>query len=131
MRSVFTCFILLIFFQLSGKDIYVTGKVTDITGVPVADAKISMKSGSIEYAVLSGIDGTYKLRVAGIYSDLHDQLETGTPFPNPFAGSVYLPFITAGDGDLRFSVYSMTGRKIKDQVFRGVTAGSYRILWGG
>jgi hypothetical protein len=53
------------------------------------------------------------------------------PHPNPFTYAVNIPFIINTNGDIRFSVYSFNGQKIKDILYPDVTAGSYRIIWDG
>ncbi len=58
-------------------------------------------------------------------------IEPGTPYPNPFNDLVNIPFIIKAAGNIYFSVYSMTGRKIQDLYFPDVSAGSYRIVWDG
>ena len=90
-----------------------------------------MKAGSIEYTAVSGSDGTYGLKISGIYSEISGLLEPGTPYPNPFSQSVYIPFIINSPGDIRFAVYSLSGQKIRDILFPSAEAGSYRIIWDG
>ncbi len=115
----------------SGKDIYVSGKVTTVSGSPVPNAKVTMTAGNIMYGAVSRSDGSYSLRVSGIYSEITDLLEGGTPYPNPFTYSVNIPFIINSPGDIRFSVYSLAGQKISEINFNSVTEGSYRIIWDG
>jgi hypothetical protein len=119
-------------FQYSeAKDYLVTGKVTDASGMMIPNARISMQAGNIEYTAISGYDGTYGLKISGIYSDIAGLLEQGTPYPNPFSQVVYIPFIINSPGDIRFAVYSLSGQKIKDILFPNTDAGSYRIIWDG
>jgi hypothetical protein len=58
-------------------------------------------------------------------------IKTGIPFPNPFSNSVNIPFIINSSGDVRLTIYNLSGQKIKDIFFNGVVAGSYRIIWDG
>ena len=115
----------------AAKDYIVTGTVTDMSGVVVPNARISMVNGTFEYSAVSGTDGSYSLRISGIYDETSDKLELGMPHPNPFTFAVNIPFIINTSGDIRFSVYNFSGQKIKDILFRDVTAGSYRIIWDG
>jgi hypothetical protein len=116
---------------LAAKDYTVSGTVTDISGMAVPNAKVSMLNGSTEYYAVSGPDGNYSLRISGIYGEVSDMLELGTPHPNPFTFAVNIPFIINSSGDIRFSVYSFNGQKIKDILYPDVSAGSYRIIWDG
>lgn len=132
MRSFLSIVMFLLFsVHLSGKDYFVTGKVTDPSGLGVRDATIMMSTGSIKYAAVTGSDGSYVLRISGIYSQISGLLEMGTPFPNPFASSINIPFIINKSGDIRFSVYSLSGQKIRDIFYSNITAGSYRLIWDG
>ena len=115
----------------SAIDYYVTGTVTDASGNMVPGARISMFAGNAEFAALSGTDGSYSLRISGIYGEIPGLLQTGIPYPNPFTYSVNIPFIINISGDIRFSVYSLAGQKIKEVLFTDVEAGSYRIVWDG
>lgn len=132
-RSILT--IIWIYFTAAGileaKDYIVSGTVTDISGMVVPNARVSMLNGKTEYSSVSGPDGNYSLRVTGIYGEVTDMLELGTPHPNPFTFAVNIPFIINSTGDIRFSVYSFNGQKIKDILYPAVSAGSYRIIWDG
>ncbi len=109
----------------------VTGRVTDASGGIVANAKVSMTSGAAEYAAITGADGSYSLRISGIYSSISGLLEPGIPYPNPFSHSVNIPFIINSSGDVRLNIYNLSGQKIRDILFPDVDAGSYRIIWDG
>ncbi|MBN1107713.1 MAG: hypothetical protein JXA55_03050 [Bacteroidales bacterium] len=115
----------------SGKDIYVSGRVTGSSGIGIPDVVVKMNTASFSCSATSGTDGYYTLKLSGIYSEIDRQLELGTPFPNPFSHSVNIPFIINNSGDIIFSVYSMAGHKINELSFPGVQAGSYRIIWDG
>ena len=71
--------------ELNARDYKVTGIVRDQSGAGVADATVSMTIGSVSYSAISGPDGTYSLRISGVYTDVTGALETGVPFPNPFS----------------------------------------------
>jgi len=100
--------LILIYFSSSGttiaKDYMVSGTVTDMSGMTVPNAKVSMFSGSIEYSAISGADGNYSLRLSGIYAEVTDMLQLGMPHPNPFTYAVNIPFIINSSGDVRFSI---------------------------
>ncbi len=115
----------------SARDYIVTGTVTDMSGFSVPNARVSMFNGSIEYSALSGSDGNYSLKISGVYGDVSDMLELGIPHPNPFTFAVNIPFIINSTGDVRFSVYTFSGQKIKDINYPDVSPGSYRIIWDG
>ncbi len=121
----------LLYGNVSGIDFYVTGKVTNRFGNAVPDARISMNTGSFNYSAVSGPDGYYILKLSGIYSETGKLLELGVPYPNPFSHSVNIPFLIKSSGDVHFSVYSMSGQKIRDLFFPNVGEGSYNIIWDG
>jgi hypothetical protein len=130
----FVSLILLLYWpavELSSRDYYVTGKVTDANGILIPDARISMIAGTSEYAIRSRTDGTYSLRISNIYENISGLFEVGIPYPNPFTYSVNIPFIINSPGDIRFSVYSISGQKIMEAFFDSIDAGSYHIIWDG
>jgi hypothetical protein len=112
-------------------DYHVSGKITNRLGYAVPDARIIMKTENFTYSAVSGPDGYYTLKLAGIYSETSNLLELGVPYPNPFSHSINIPFLINSSGDIHLSVYSMTGQKILDLVFPDVDQGSYRIIWDG
>jgi hypothetical protein len=132
-RRIFVILLLVstAFTYTSAKDYVVSGTVTDMTGAAVPGVKVSMHNGNIIYSGTSAYDGNYSLRITGVYGDATDGLELGIPFPNPFSFAVNVPFIINSGGDIRFSVYSYSGQKIKDILFPDVGTGSYRIVWDG
>jgi hypothetical protein len=117
--------------ELSARDYYVTGKVTDPNGAIVTDARISMVAGTTVYSAKSKADGTYSLRLSNIYDNISDLIEVGMPYPNPFTYSVNIPFIINSQGDVRLSIYNFSGKKIMDAFFDSIDAGSYHIVWDG
>ena len=119
------------FISVTAKDYYVTGTVTDISGNTVSDAKVSILAGTTEYSSKTGINGRYSIRLSGIYDKIGGFIEAGMPFPNPFSGSVNVPFIINMQGDIRFSVYNLSGQKVMEASYDRVFAGSYRIVWDG
>jgi hypothetical protein len=129
-------FLILIIFWFTiycavSSDFIVTGKITDASGSYIPNAKISIIAGNTEYAGISKSDGTYSLKIFGIYGEISGLLEPGTPYPIPFTYSVKIPFIINSQGDIRFAVYSFTGQKIKETLFPQTEAGSYQIIWDG
>lgn len=117
--------------ESSARDYYVTGKVTDPNGTIIPDARVSMIAGTTEYAIRTRSDGTYSLRISNIYDNISGSFEVGIPFPNPFTYSVNIPFIINSQGDIRFSVYNISGQKIMEAFFDSIDAGSYHIVWDG
>lgn len=97
----------------------------------VSGAVISMSAGNMQFRAISGSDGSYSLRISGIYDNVQGLLESGTPYPNPFSQYAYIPFITSVKGDIRLAIYSLAGRKITEISFPAVEPGSYRISWNG
>ncbi len=116
---------------LAASDYIVHGQVTDINGGAVPNAKVTLASGINKFAAITGPAGYYSLRINGIYENFKGNLDAGIPYPNPFTTSVNIPFMISGTGDVRLSIYSLTGQKIKDVIFKDVTSGSYRINWDG
>lgn len=116
---------------ISGKDFFITGSVTDNSGYKVSGATILMTSGKMQFKAVSGPDGYYSMKVHGIYSSIRGQIEQGTPYPNPFTASVRIPFIVNSSGDLRFSVYTLSGLKVTDRIFKSLDPGSYNLCWDG
>lgn len=117
--------------NLSGREYYVTGTVTDRTGRAVPDARISMVAGSAKFGAVSANDGTYSLRISGFYEQVPDLLVQGIPYPNPFNHSINIPFVINVTGDIRLMIYNLAGQKIKELFFPGVEKGSYQIIWDG
>lgn len=119
------------FISVAARDYYVTGTVTDVSGNFVPGAKVSMLAGAAEYSSITGTDGRYSIRLSGIYDKIGGLVEAGMPFPNPFSGSVNIPFIINISGDVRFSVFNLSGQKVMETIFRQVYPGSYRLVWDG
>ena len=117
--------------DLLGRDFYVTGVVTDQYGASIPDARVSMIAGTTEYSARTLTDGTYSLRISNIYEDVSHLIEVGTPYPNPFSYSVNIPFIINSDGNVRLSIYNYSGKKVMEEYFDSIDAGSYHIVWDG
>jgi len=117
--------------DLSGRDYYVTGVVTDRNGASIPNARVSMIAGTAEYSAISKTDGSYSLRISNIYENISHLMEVGVAYPNPFSFSVNIPFIINSRGDIRLSVYNYSGKKVMEELFRSVEAGSYHIIWDG
>lgn len=113
------------------RDFYITGRVTDNTGNMLANTRISMIAGMKEFAATTGPDGSYSLRVSGVYDIVAGSFETGMAFPVPFSRSVNIPVIINSSGDIRLSIFSFTGKKVMETTFNSVGPGSYRIVWDG
>jgi hypothetical protein len=128
---LFLFLLLLPVIESSARDYYVTGKVTDPGGVMIPDAKVSMIAGTTEYAIKTRPDGTYSLRISNIYDNVSGLIEVGMPYPNPFSYSVNIPFIINSQGDIRFSIYNISGHKVMEAFFDSIYAGSYHIVWDG
>jgi hypothetical protein len=124
-------FLLWFGYELSARDYYVNGMVTDANGAIVTNARISMVAGTTEYSAKTKTDGTYSLRISNIYDNISDLIEVGVPYPNPFTYSVNIPFIINSQGDVRLSIYNFSGKKIMDAFFDSIDAGSYHIVWDG
>ena len=116
---------------LQSRDFIIKGTVTERSGLSIPNAKISIVSGSAVFEAVSEYNGTYTLRISGIYDDNAGQLQQGIAFPAPFTYSVNIPFIITVPGDIRFAVYNLSGQKITDNLYPSVDAGSYRIIWDG
>ncbi len=123
----------LLFFlpSLYPSDIKITGTVTDMNGAMVPNARVSMTAGAREFSALTASDGSYSLRISGIYELASGDIEVGMAYPNPFSLSVNIPFIVNASGDIRFAVYNFAGQKVYDTYFDSIDAGSYHIVWDG
>jgi hypothetical protein len=97
--------------NLSAIDYVVTGRVTDPNGTLIPDAKVAMMAGTREYAAITRPDGTYSLRISGLYDNISGLIEVGMPYPNHFSHSVNIPFIINSQGDIRFNIYNFSGRR--------------------
>jgi hypothetical protein len=129
--SFFLLFSIFLCVNAYAKDYYVTGKVTDESGRLVTGAVISMSAGNMQYKAISSYDGSYSLRISGIYDNVQGLLETSTPYPNPFSQHAYIPLIISVKGDVSLAVYSLSGRKITEIKFPSIEPGSYRLSWNG
>lgn len=134
MKSSFFLFlVVLLHFSVSSyaRDYMIAGKVLDEYGGIITGARVSFKLGNREYMSNTASDGSYKVRLSGVYGDISGMLETGVPYPAPFSFSVNIPFIINSSGDIRFVIINMAGQKIREMFFGSVGAGSYRIIWDG
>jgi hypothetical protein len=124
----------LFFFFLNcanGKDYFLTGIVTDEAGRVISDATVSMTAGNMHFRAVTDFNGHYSMRLSGIYGNISGLIEPGTPYPNPFFTETHIPFIINESGDVRFSVYTLSGKKICEINFPAVEPGSYNIRWDG
>lgn len=121
----------LIIFPASAQEIYIDGKVTDASMAALPGAVVTLTVNSKDWSVKTKVDGSYSLRISGLYPLEPELLEVENPFPNPFSHSVNIPVIISSDGDLFFSVYDLAGRKITELEFPSLTAGAYYITWDG
>jgi len=128
---LFLSFLLLPVIESSARDYYITGKVTDPYGAMIANARVSMIAGTTEYAIKTNSDGSYSLRLSNIYESISGLIGGGIPYPNPFTYSVNMPFIINSQGDIRFSIYNISGQKVMEAFFDSINAGSYHIVWDG
>jgi len=127
--SIISLFILVT--VLLADEVNVTGTVSDGTGVPVMNARVSIFLNNREFRAISGTDGRYSVMITGYYSDVAGEFSAGTPYPNPFDNSVNIPFIINTEGDVMLTVYSLAGQKVRVIVFPGVAPGSYNAVWDG
>ena len=118
-------------FDLQGKDYIVTGRVTNPEGFLIPNARVSMIAGTKEYAAVTKTDGTYSLRISGIYDNITGLIDVGIPYPNPFGNSVNIPFIINSQGDIRLTIFNFSGKKITEINFNDVDPGSWQIVWDG
>ena len=115
----------------AGKDINISGKVTDPSLMVIPGASVSFSINNSIFSAKTEADGSYRIRISGIYPFSPAEMETGQAFPNPFTYSVNIPVITGAGGDILFAVYDLSGRKVFEVKFPSVSAGSYRIKWDG
>ncbi|MCI0522025.1 MAG: T9SS type A sorting domain-containing protein, partial [Bacteroidales bacterium] len=118
-------------FRSSAKDIIVEGTVTDEAGALLMNTRVSFFLNAREYSYVTGSDGKYSVRISGTYSDVPGEFQAGKAYPVPFTWSVNIPFIINSDGDLTFTVYNVSGQKIRVMHFNAVAAGSYNLVWDG
>lgn len=117
--------------QTRAGDVIVNGTVTDDNGSLLSGTRVSFFINTTQFTSVTGTDGRYTIRISGTYGDVDGMFEAGQPFPNPFSGSVNIPFTINTTGDILFTVYNIAGQKIRIISFRSVTAGSYRLIWDG
>ncbi|MBY0435326.1 MAG: T9SS type A sorting domain-containing protein, partial [Cyclobacteriaceae bacterium] len=55
----------------------------------------------------------------------------GQPYPNPFVGSVNLPFIMGEAGAVQISIFDLLGKKIKDVANNPYNPGLHTVQWDG
>jgi hypothetical protein len=115
----------------SAQEIYINGKVTDASMSALREAIVTFTVNSRDYSVTTKDDGSYSIRISGLYPLEPELLEVDIPFPNPFSYSVNIPVVISADGDLYFYVYDLAGRKITEMKFPSLKAGAYRITWDG
>jgi hypothetical protein len=130
-RCIETFLFCILVVPVLAQEIYIDGKVTDASMLALREAVVTFTVNSKNYAATTKGDGSYSLRISGLYPLEPELLEVDNPFPNPFSQSVNIPVIIAADGDLIFSVYDLAGRKIVEMKFPSLTAGAYRITWDG
>lgn len=131
-RIVLISFLVLTFpTGINASDYQIKGVITDASGGIVPNARISITHGATEYSALSSSDGSYSVRISGIYSDISGVIETGIAFPSPFSYSVNIPVILSGSGDLNLGIYNLSGQKIMELKYTSVNSGSYRLIWDG
>jgi len=126
--SIISLFILVT--VLLADEVNVTGTVSDGTGVPVMNARVSIFLNNREFRAISGTDGRYSVTITGYYSDVAGEFSAGTPYPNPFDNSVNIPFIINTEGDVMLTVYSLAGQKVRVIVFPGVAPGKLQCRMG-
>ena len=131
MRYIETILFCILIFPVSAQEIYIDGKVIDASMSALPKAVVTFTVNSKDYSVATKADGSYSIRISGLYPLEPELLEVDNPFPNPFSHSVYIPVIISANGDIIFSVYDLAGRKIIELKFPSLTAGAYRITWDG
>jgi len=117
--------------QVSAQEIYVEGKVTDPSEGAIPRAVVTLTVNTKDYSATTKSDGSYLIRISGLYPLKPELLEVESPFPNPFSNSVIIPVIISENGDILFHVYDLAGRKITEMEFPSLLAGAYRITWDG
>ncbi len=132
-RNVISSIILLIItcHIIRGKDITITGRVTDQQGTGIENVLVDYTIYSNRFAALSGTDGYYFITISGLYQGEEAGFRSWPPFPNPSSGSVRIPVSIPERGDVTFNVYNLGGIKIFEEKFSNIDPGSYRIVWDG
>jgi len=81
-----------------------------------------------EFKILYGTDEFISLQLQGI------QLVSGTPYPNPFNGQLYIPLIlpssTAGY-DVDLEIFNATGKLVFSQTYKSITDNLNTLTWKG
>jgi hypothetical protein len=121
----------MIIFPASAQEIYIDGKVTDPSENALTGVVVTFTVNTKDYSATTKSDGSYLIRISGLYPLEPELLEVESPFPNPFSHSVNIPFIISEDGNILFQVYDLAGRKITEMEFTSLLAGAYRITWDG
>jgi hypothetical protein len=114
-----------------GKDVIVSGKITDPQNSAIQAATIAFSYGTSTFSATSAADGNYRITIPGIFPADPKPIIIGDPFPAPFSDEVSIPLATGFDDDIEFAIYSLNGSKIISNKFSAMPAGGYAITWGG
>ena len=92
---------------VSARELYVNGRVTDASMSAIPDAVVTLTINSREFTATTRYDGSYTLRVSGLFPPESSPFEVESPYPNPFSYSTNIPVSIIEDGDLIFCVYDL------------------------
>ncbi|MEE4213490.1 MAG: hypothetical protein V2I34_00390, partial [Bacteroidales bacterium] len=127
----FHIFLLMLFTEVSGQDISISGRVTGPGGQAIENALVDYEIYSRHFAARTGINGHYTITINGTYQGQEAGFKHWPPFPNPSTGTVNIPISVPSTGDVRFSVYTLGGAKVFEREFNNLPAGSYKLVWDG
>jgi len=131
-QIIFSCILFIALFPSArGQDMTITGRVTNTMGTGIENALVDYEIYSTHFAARSDNYGYYSINIHGTYQGEEAGFRSWPPFPNPSDGTVRIPVSIPATGDLRFSVYSLTGAKVFEKEFNNLDAGSYRVVWDG
>ena len=128
--------LILIICTLSQKAGAVQGTVKDMSGNPIAGALVTFTNESdpgTSFIDYTDADGGYEIIPATV--EVKEQIPIpfvlSQNYPNPFNPSTTIPFSLYKGGQVRLTVYAITGQKVVTLIDEFRSAGTYAANWNG
>ena len=97
----------------------------------VFDASDAGLLSSLRLERVSLNEGRIPVRIEGVESRRPTAYRLAQNHPNPFNPETIIRYDVAKTGDVRLSVYALTGQLVRTLVDRECAAGSYSVVWDG